>query len=200
MAAKLVISPTGSGFAVHLNDDKVSIIRNIGVMETPAAPDKTHFIDVAVGYDDTIYALGANGWIYSYYDPTNSWIREAGKASNARAIAAVPDEPHALIAAVSDDKIWQIDFSQASPNWSVNSRYSTQTEVPPTVGNAPMGQWEYSVKEGDWLYKIVREQYGTAADPRKTARLVQSIIWLNPQIQANANLIQPGQVLKMPSR
>ena len=54
------------------------------------------------------------------------------------------------------------------------------------------GTWNYTVKQGDWLFKISRDQFGT--DTR-----VKDIKALNPSI-TNWDQLKPGQVLKMPAK
>jgi LysM repeat protein len=61
------------------------------------------------------------------------------------------------------------------------------TAVPPTVAPTTAGPIQYTVKPGDWIYKIAREH---GVDPN-------AIIAANPGI--NPNNIQPGQVLTIPA-
>jgi LysM repeat protein len=61
------------------------------------------------------------------------------------------------------------------------------TPVPPTVAPTAAGPTQYTVKPGDWIYKIARD-FGV--EPA-------AIIAANPGI--NPNNIQPGQVLTIPA-
>jgi LysM repeat protein len=61
------------------------------------------------------------------------------------------------------------------------------TPIPPTVAPTVAGPTQYTVKPGDWLYKIAREH---GVD-------VNALIAANPGI--NPNNIQPGQVLNIPA-
>jgi LysM repeat protein len=65
----------------------------------------------------------------------------------------------------------------------------TPLPVQPSATPVPAaaGPRTYTVKQGDWLYKIAREQ---GVEP-------QALIAANPGI--NPNLLQPGQVLNIPA-
>lgn len=65
---------------------------------------------------------------------------------------------------------------------------TTLVQLQPTTTPVPSGPRQYTVKAGDWLYKIAREN-GVA--PR-------DLIAANPQINPNAILI-PGTVLTIPA-
>ena len=61
------------------------------------------------------------------------------------------------------------------------------TPIPPTAAPAVAGPTQYTVKPGDWIYKIARDH---GVEPN-------AIIAANPGL--NPNNIQPGQVLTIPA-
>lgn len=64
---------------------------------------------------------------------------------------------------------------------------STATPVPVATTPVPANPSQYTVKAGDWLYKIARD-FGVTP---------QALIAANPQINPNA-ILQPGTVLNIP--
>jgi LysM repeat protein len=63
----------------------------------------------------------------------------------------------------------------------------TATPIPAPATAAPANPSQYTVKPGDWLYKIARD-FGVSP---------QDLIAANPQINPNA-ILQPGTVLNIP--
>lgn len=80
-------------------------------------------------------------------------------------------------------------LATATPTSAIIIATDTPAAPPPaTATPIPTGPTQYTVKAGDWLYKIARDHNITP----------QELIAANPQLNPNA-ILQPGTVLTIPA-
>lgn len=157
---------------------------------TENPPD--NLTDIAITQHGDLYVLRTDGHIYLYDRRTKTWQRESGQIENVRSIAYyIPN--HWLLCTTENGTLWYCDLytPPLSRQWA-----ETQHRHIADFGGVLI--WEYEVKPGDWLFKIVRVVYGTTTDYTKTSALVDQVVALNPGL--NPDKIEPGQKLKMPPK
>lgn len=93
------------------------------------------------------------------------------------------------------DQIKQVDssYSDLTADITVNESLAAQQQAPRTMGAGAgsAGHRTYTVKSGDSLSKIAKEQYGNAGDYMR-------IFEANRDKLSDPNKIQPGQELVIP--
>jgi hypothetical protein len=184
MNKKYSVNPTATQpTAVYLQDGQVFYTNSTqwyGVKNEPA-----NLIDVAIAFQNGIYALDGQGHIHRWLGAQN-WQQD-------------PDAQN--VVSLTNDATGHL--------WCVNTQ--GQVYYKPTISSqwqfvdcdipikASDGVWEYTVRKGDWLWKIVTTEYCTANNHVLTASIVERVKLLNPNV-GNWDVIQAGLKLKMPPR
>lgn len=202
MAGKLLISPSGSGLAAYLSNNTLFISAPFwGFVVQMPPPPGTNLVDFAIGLNDQIYGVGSDGFVYFLGLFSVGWIREWGNGSHVISISFDPKSTSGLFCIANDgsgDKVWHIDYGSYPYQWQPYSlSFAPGGSLPPL----PSPTWEYTVKDGDHIYQIIRNEYPVVHSvPGKLGEIFQQILGLNPGIANHPNLIHKGDVLKMPPK
>lgn len=176
----------------YLKDEQVYFYAPSPYVWQCAENAPANLTDIAITQGGELFALCTDGYIYEYNKAGKAWKRESGQASGISAVAYyVPN--NWLLAVAADGTLWYCDL-YAPPA----DRHWAETQHKHISEAAASLVWEYVVQPGDWLFKIVRTQYGTTNEFTKTSTLVGQIVGLNPGIIPDR--LEVGQRLRMPPK
>jgi hypothetical protein len=174
--------------AVMLQSGQV-YIKTFGTAWFPAMNEPANLVDVAIAPGPRVYALDSGGTIYRY-----NWINWEKDANAKNVVGISADEDGNLWCVANTGQVFLNANGAPLGQWS-----KVYDNVPKESGEATGQVWEYTVQLDEWLYKIVRAQYGTGSNDRKTAAIVEQIKRMNPAIGDGENIIV-GTKLKMPPK
>jgi nucleoid-associated protein YgaU len=176
-----------SNFQVYLQNGQV-FIYTLGTW-VAATNEPANLIQAIIGPFNSVWGVDQGGRVYRYNGTT--WDQDP----NARNVVSLScDHPNDYLWCATNTGEVFVHY----PSTPFGTWMKVWGDIPALAGTPGM-VWEYTVKAGDWLYKIVRAEYGTGADNVKTGQIVAEIIRLNPAIGPAGN-IKPGDKLKMPPK
>jgi hypothetical protein len=144
-----------------------------------------NLIDVTIAFQNNIYGLDGQGHVHRWLGAQN-WQQD----SDAQNVVSLTND--------SSGHLWCVNTQgqvYCKPNMTSPWQF-VDCDIPTKVSE---GAWEYTVRKGEWLWKIVTTEYCTANNHTLTASIIERIKLLNPGT-TNWNAIQPGMKLKMPPR
>jgi nucleoid-associated protein YgaU len=141
--------------------------------------------DVVIAFSNAIFGLDGQGFVWKYEG--NKWEKDAV----AKNVVSLASNNIGLWCVNTDGQVYVKTSPSPNVAWS-----KVDENIPTQAGDVT---WEYIVQPGDWLWKIVRCEYGTGVDYAKTAVIAEQIKLLNPKI-LDWDTLQPDTKLKMPTR
>jgi hypothetical protein len=194
MSIKYHPNPTSvSPWAVYLQNGQL-YFQTVGWHAIQSEPP--NLSDAVIAFYHIIYGLDTNGDIFRWQGGS-SWAKD----NDAKNVASLTSDAAGNLYCVNQNGQVYVKYSP-SANWHL-----WDENIPGQAGDVPQ-IWKYTVKEGDWLWKIVRIEYGTN-DPTTISNYVQQIEDLNP-VPDTTNCVVPwdgdwdhlciGMVLKMPPK
>lgn len=183
MNKRYVLNPTSTQpAAAFLQDGQVYYTNSSEWYSVKGEPQ--NLIDVTIAFQN-IYGLDGQGHVHRWVG-AQTWQQD-------------PDAQN-VVALTNDAKghLWCVNTQgQVYCKTTINATWQfVDCEIPNKAGE---GVWEYTVRKGDWLWKIVSLEYCTGNNHGLTGAIIERIKLLNPTVP-NWNMIQPGLKLKMPPR
>ncbi|MBN1963571.1 MAG: LysM peptidoglycan-binding domain-containing protein [Anaerolineae bacterium] len=180
-----------------LVDDTGQAYAYLGGTWIAFANEPPGLVDVNVG-PGGVWGLDAAGNVYQHLG--KNWTRD----HVAKDVKSFSQDGDGNLWCVNKDG--EVFFNQAGSgggaklgNWVAVSPQPPLKQSPGGGGKPPVkGPWLYTVKEGDHLFQVVRNEYGVGE--AAIQGIVDQIATLNRGTIADVNHIIPGQVLKMPPK
>jgi hypothetical protein len=184
MNKKYSVNPTTTQpTAVFLQDGQVYYKNSLDWYSLKGEPK--NLIDVTIAFDNNIYGLDGQGHVHRWVG-AETWQQDL----EAKNVVALTND--------GTGHLWCVNTQgQVYCKPTMNSPWQyVEADIPTKAAD---GVWDYTVRQGDWLWKIVSMEYCPGSNHSLTASIIERIKVLNPSI-VNWNMIQPGLKLKMPPR
>jgi hypothetical protein len=171
--------------AVFLNNGQTYVhtpVRWQALQNEPA-----DLVDIVIAFHTWIFGLDAKGFVWKW--DNNKWEKDP----DAKNVVDLTSDHVGLWAVNKDGQVY------VKTNLAINAKWSKADEHIPQQAGDVSPSWEYIVKPGDYLWKIVRNEYKTWGNDLATASIVAQVKLLNKNI-ANWDLLQIGIKLNMPPK